>query len=127
MRRIIGRCGNGHGAFAEAKAHAHLSPCGLVAAGNQRRQNTGAAQPPVRGTNQPKAVGRCRAADLVPAAAVDLKVDEGGRTVTRVRLLSPDERVIEVARMLAGEVVTEPAMANARELLGSGATHPLTE
>lgn len=54
------------------------------------------------------------------------KVDEGGRTVTRVRLLSPEERVVEVARMLAGEVVTEPAMANARELLGSVSVNPLT-
>ena len=45
------------------------------------------------------------------------KEEEGGRTVTRVRLLDGDERVQEIARMLAGEEVTEPALANARELL----------
>ncbi|HRI43961.1 MAG TPA: DNA repair protein RecN [Fimbriimonadaceae bacterium] len=45
------------------------------------------------------------------------KVDEDERTVTRVRRLEPDERVEEIARMLAGEVITPTAEANARELL----------
>ena len=37
--------------------------------------------------------------------------------MTQVRLLHPDERVEEIARMLAGEHVTESALANAREML----------
>jgi DNA repair protein RecN (Recombination protein N) len=45
------------------------------------------------------------------------KVDEENRTVTRVRRLEPEERVEEIARMLAGEVITPVAEANARELL----------
>jgi len=32
-------------------------------------------------------------------------------------LLSPDERILEVARLLSGSEVTETAMKNARELL----------
>lgn len=46
------------------------------------------------------------------------KIDEDGRTVTRVRRLDLEERIEEIARMLAGERVSEPALANARELLG---------
>jgi len=45
------------------------------------------------------------------------KIESGGRVATQVRLLSPDERVEEIARMLAGEHVTEGALANAREML----------
>ncbi|MBV6458722.1 MAG: DNA repair protein RecN [Fimbriimonadaceae bacterium] len=45
------------------------------------------------------------------------KVVESGRTQTRLRLLDPDERVVELARMLSGDSVTEAAKANARELL----------
>jgi DNA repair protein RecN (Recombination protein N) len=45
------------------------------------------------------------------------KAERGGRVVTDVRLLAPEERVEEVARMLAGESLTESALANARELL----------
>lgn len=45
------------------------------------------------------------------------KVDEGRRTVTRVRRLDSEERVEEIARMLAGEEITPSAEANARELL----------
>ncbi len=36
-----------------------------------------------------------------------------------IKLLSPDERVIEIAKMLSGEKVTDAALLNARELLGS--------
>jgi DNA repair ATPase RecN len=36
-------------------------------------------------------------------------------------LLSKDERVLEVARLLSGSEVTETAMKNARELLKSAA------
>lgn len=47
------------------------------------------------------------------------KDDVGESTFTRIRLLSPDERVIEVARLLSGSEVTESALKNARELLKS--------
>lgn len=48
------------------------------------------------------------------------KGESGGRVTTNVRLLKPDERVEELARMLAGEHVTESARQNARDML-SGA------
>ena len=38
-------------------------------------------------------------------------------TVSIVRLLNFDERVDEIAKMLAGENVTEAALTQARELL----------
>ena len=46
------------------------------------------------------------------------KREDGGRSQTSVVPLSQDDRVEEIARMLAGDQVTETAMANARELLG---------
>ncbi|MBI5010109.1 MAG: DNA repair protein RecN [Bacteroidia bacterium] len=45
------------------------------------------------------------------------KDDTKDSTITRVRLLSSDERVLELARLLSGSEVTETAMKNARELL----------
>ena len=45
------------------------------------------------------------------------KIESGGRVATHVRLLTPDERVEEIARMLAGEHVTDGALVNAREML----------
>ena len=45
------------------------------------------------------------------------KDDTDDSTFTRVKLLSPDERILEVARLLSGSEVTETAMKNARELL----------
>ncbi|HAM10678.1 MAG: DNA repair protein RecN [Bacteroidetes bacterium GWE2_41_25] len=45
------------------------------------------------------------------------KDDTDDSTITRVRLLSADERVLEVARLLSGSEVTETAMKNARELI----------
>lgn len=45
---------------------------------------------------------------------------EGGRTVSRVRPLSPDERLEEIARMLGGNT-SEAALGHARELLVGGA------
>jgi DNA repair protein RecN (Recombination protein N) len=38
-------------------------------------------------------------------------------TITRVRLLTDEERVTEVARLLSGSTITEAAIRNARELL----------
>ncbi len=40
-----------------------------------------------------------------------------GATVTKVRMLSPDERVMAIARMLSGRNVSQAAVDNARELL----------
>lgn len=42
----------------------------------------------------------------------------GKRTFTKVRKLSKDERIVEVARMLSGDKPTAIAMQNAKELLG---------
>jgi DNA repair protein RecN (Recombination protein N) len=45
------------------------------------------------------------------------KAGEKGRTVTRITELRGEERVMEMARLLAGDEVGESALANARELL----------
>ena len=45
------------------------------------------------------------------------KDDTDDSTITRIRLLSADERVLEVARLLSGSEVTSTALENARELL----------
>ena len=42
-----------------------------------------------------------------------------GRTVTSIRKLGDGERVVEIARMLSGSVITDAAMDNARALLSS--------
>ncbi len=47
------------------------------------------------------------------------KEDSGDATITRVRLLSPEERVYELARLLSGSTVSDTALENARELLES--------
>jgi len=46
------------------------------------------------------------------------KSDTDHRTVTAMRELSMDDRVIEIAKMLSGNPPTEAAKANARELIG---------
>lgn len=48
------------------------------------------------------------------------KEDKGESTITRIKLLSRDERVLEIARLLSGSEVTETAIRNARELIKSG-------
>jgi DNA repair protein RecN (Recombination protein N) len=48
------------------------------------------------------------------------KDDTDNSTFTRVKLLSHDERILEVARLLSGSEVTETAIQNARELLKAG-------
>lgn len=45
------------------------------------------------------------------------KEDTENATYTRIRKLEPDERIAEIAGMLSGEIVTEAALSNARELL----------
>jgi DNA repair protein RecN (Recombination protein N) len=47
------------------------------------------------------------------------KDDTSDSTITRIKLLSPDERVMEVARLLSGSEITETAIKNAKELLKS--------
>jgi DNA repair protein RecN (Recombination protein N) len=47
------------------------------------------------------------------------KDDTGDSTITRVKLLSPKERIVEVARLLSGSEITETAMKNAQELIKS--------
>lgn len=48
------------------------------------------------------------------------KDDRSDSTFTRVKLLTPEERVMELARLLSGSEVTEAAIRNAKELLDSG-------
>jgi len=48
------------------------------------------------------------------------KDDTDNSTFTRVKLLTNDERILEVARLLSGSEVTETAIQNARELLKAG-------
>jgi len=45
------------------------------------------------------------------------KTTQAGRTVTRLARLEPEDRVQELARMLAGDRITETALTHARELL----------
>jgi DNA repair protein RecN (Recombination protein N) len=45
------------------------------------------------------------------------KDDTKNSTITRIKLLSPDERILEIARLLSGSEVTETSRKNARELL----------
>ena len=46
------------------------------------------------------------------------KLTEGDRTLSSIRQLTQDERVMELARMLSGESLTDAAVANAKVLLG---------
>ena len=45
------------------------------------------------------------------------KDETADETITRIKLLSSDERVIEVARLLSGAEITETAIKNAKELI----------
>jgi DNA repair protein RecN (Recombination protein N) len=47
------------------------------------------------------------------------KDDLSDSTITKVKLLTPDERIMEVARLLSGSEITDAAIRNARELLES--------
>jgi DNA repair protein RecN (Recombination protein N) len=47
------------------------------------------------------------------------KEDTGDSTITRIKLLSPNERIQEVAKLLSGSEITETAIRNAKELLKS--------
>ena len=45
------------------------------------------------------------------------KYDDSEASITDIRLLNEEDRVLEIARMLSGEELTEAAISNARELL----------
>jgi DNA repair protein RecN (Recombination protein N) len=47
------------------------------------------------------------------------KNDNEKTTVTLIKLLTPEERQIEIAKMLSGEEVTQAALENAKALLGN--------
>jgi DNA repair protein RecN (Recombination protein N) len=49
------------------------------------------------------------------------KVEQDGRTVSRLRKLTDDERVREVAKLLSGETITDSALESARDLIGKPA------
>ena len=50
---------------------------------------------------------------------VTKKIDEiSSKAISGISRLSDDERIMEVARMLSGSVMTDAAIANAKELLG---------
>lgn len=49
------------------------------------------------------------------------KDNSEARTVSHIRKLNADERVIEIAKMIGGKSPSESAIANARELLGASA------
>lgn len=62
----------------------------------------------------------------IAAAGTDhikiFKIEEGGRTYTKLNRLSKDERVLEIARLVSGENPGEAAVNNAKELLASMAS-----
>ncbi|MBN2762326.1 MAG: DNA repair protein RecN, partial [Bacteroidales bacterium] len=45
------------------------------------------------------------------------KIESDNKTVTKIKHLTPEERHIEIAKMLSGEEITSAALDNARELL----------
>jgi DNA repair protein RecN (Recombination protein N) len=47
------------------------------------------------------------------------KIEAGGRAFTRIRKLSLDDRVHEVAKLMSGEKITDAGLKGARELIGS--------
>jgi DNA repair protein RecN (Recombination protein N) len=47
------------------------------------------------------------------------KTEDDHTTVTRIKLLNPEERQLEIAKMLSGEEITHAALENARALLGN--------
>jgi DNA repair protein RecN (Recombination protein N) len=56
-------------------------------------------------------------AAMSDAHFVVLKEKMGNRTHTRVKRLSRQEKILEVARMLAGETVTELSKKHAEEMV----------
>jgi DNA repair protein RecN (Recombination protein N) len=52
--------------------------------------------------------------------AVFKQENAAGITTTAIKALSPDERLMEIAKMLSGQNITQAAINNAKELLTSG-------
>ncbi len=50
------------------------------------------------------------------------KDDSDEATVTRIKLLTNEERIVEIARLLSGSEITQAALTNAKELLSNGQT-----
>lgn len=50
------------------------------------------------------------------------KDDSGEATVTKIKLLTNEERIVEIARLLSGSEITQAALTNAKELLSNGQT-----
>lgn len=48
------------------------------------------------------------------------KDNEQEKSKTQIKLLSPDERIVEIAKMLSGEKISEAALVNAKHLLANG-------
>ena len=46
------------------------------------------------------------------------KIDDGERTVTKITVLSQEERISELARIIDGDNITETAINHAKEMLG---------
>jgi DNA repair protein RecN (Recombination protein N) len=65
-------------------------------------------------------------AGLADAHFVVSKAEQKGRATTRLRRLTLDEQVTEVARLLSGASVTETAREGARELMGITRTRRAT-
>ncbi len=62
-------------------------------------------------THLPQVAGRANEQVMVEKALAE------GRTMTRVKRLEPQERIREIARMIAGDTLTESALIHASELL----------
>lgn len=54
------------------------------------------------------------------------KTVSGGKTYTRVKDLDTDEKVVEIARMLAGDSYTQLTIEHAREMIASAKTRKRT-
>lgn len=66
-------------------------------------------------THLPQVAAKGKAHYLVTKSA-----SEDGRAVSEIKRLSDEQRVLEIARMLSGSVLTDAAVANAKELLSVG-------
>jgi DNA repair protein RecN (Recombination protein N) len=47
------------------------------------------------------------------------KDDEGDKTYTKIKKLDKNERVMEVAKLLSGEKITDASIKSAKELISS--------
>lgn len=48
------------------------------------------------------------------------KIIKENKAISKIKKLTPDEKITEIARMISGDTVTEKAIANAKELLQLG-------